>query len=199
VDSQDSGSYASTFVQTTVLSASQCVLVLHCVAVLALFLGGCDDAPGVPAPWKSDETTRVILTRDRLILSARPVEFQSISGVKVVGTISGVCLSLRGDIPLRDAQAMAEEFYSNMRTASVRAVVTVAAGQKVILAVPSQSWSEVGQIAKHNELAACVRGRPGDLPIGTSISSIEITAASRLEVEGVYWESTNVFDEAKPR
>jgi hypothetical protein len=94
---------------------------------------------------------------------------------------------------------MSTEFKSLLRGASVSGIVTTTTGQTVPLVKLSEAWSKNGRIEKHNELAACVHEpeRGQRLSAGAAITKVELTSSVPLEVRGVYWESSNAWDQGK--
>lgn len=176
------------------------VYIVTATAVLTLSLGGCDRMPDdFERLLRAEKTVVTVLAADPLTISSVPVRFEK--PLRVVGSMSSVCLSLRGDLRLSSAEMMTAEFKSLMRGASVKAFATTAKGQTVALSAPAETWSKEGRIAKHNELAACMRSNEGggELQSGISVSRVELSSDTPLEVRGVYWESTNAWDRAKRR
>ena len=173
-------------------------IVLVAIALLTLLLAGCDRIPDdLRRLLQSEETVVTVLAADPLTISSTPVRFEK--PLRVVGTISGVCLSLRGDVRPSSTETMAAEFKSLMSGATVKATATSTNGKTVVFHGPAETWWKEGRVAKNNELAACMRSIEGGekLPIGMSISRIEISSDKPLDVRGVYWESTNAWDRAR--
>jgi hypothetical protein len=168
-----------------------------CLAAIAAFLlNGCDFMSEEIGRFLrgGPKTTTVILAPNPLRLSSVPTRLEVGKPLEVVGTISAVCLSLRGDLPLVSAEAMSAEFTSQIQGASVTAFITTTSGKKLPLSKPYQSWSKEGKIARTNELAACMRGNSNELPAGTTVSSVEVSSSAPLDIGGVYWVSTNAWD-----
>jgi hypothetical protein len=145
------------------------------------------------------DTNVVVISTTPEKISSVPIRYQLRKPAEVVGTINGVCLSLRGDVPLRDAETMNAHFNSLMRGASITVIAMKSDGKQVVLDVQSQTWSKVGRVAKNDELSACIRASKDskDLPRGTLISEIAITSSADIDIGGVFWESTEVWDEAR--
>jgi hypothetical protein len=168
--------------------------------VLILLLAGCDRMPDdFQRLLRRHETVITVLAAKPLTISSLPARFEK--PLRVVGTMSGVCLSLRGDVTLSSADTMTAEFKSLMGGATVEATATTTDGKAVACYTPTETWWAEGRIEKKNELAACMRSIEGGekLPIGMSITRMEISSDKPLEVRGVYWESTNAWDRAKLR
>jgi hypothetical protein len=145
------------------------------------------------------DETAVVISPAPLRVSQSPTNFELREPVKVVGSIAQVCLPLRNNFPLGPAEAMNTEFNSLMRGGALTAVVTTTAGQSVKLSKVSQSWSKNGKIEGSDELAACLytEGRSQALPVGTAISKVQVASTTPLDVRGIYWVSSNAWDQSK--
>ena len=173
---------------------------LATVLLLTLTVSGCDRLfDELSRLLWGVETTVTVISPTPVKVSSSPVRFELAEPARVVGTISQLCLSLRGDFPLAPPEAMSAEFKSLLRGASVNAVVTTTTGQTVPLVKLSQAWSKNGRIEKHNELAACAHEpeRGQRLSAGLAIAKVELASTVPLDVRGVYWESSNAWDQGK--
>jgi hypothetical protein len=173
----------------------------YATIVVSLLVSGCDQVSDGVARIVSGgaKTTVVILAPAPLQISPSPLRLDPGKPLEVVGTIAGVCLSLRGDLPMGTADVMNAEFASHMKGIAVTAQVTTPSGKKVALGKPYQSWSKDGKVVKDQELAACMRANSNDLPVGAKVATIEISSSAPLDVRGVYWQSTNAFDKPGKR
>lgn len=168
--------------------------------VSLVLIAGCDRSlDDIGSELRPSEETVSIVAPNPVTISDLPSQFIPKEPLRVVGTTSGLCVSLRGDMPTTSSDAMAREFNVLMNGAQLRASVTSITGKKVVLGPAAESWSKQGKIEKAGELAACMRPMGGDdgLPIGALIASVELTSTRPLNVRGVYWESTNAWDKAK--
>ena len=104
-----------------------------------------------------------------------------------------VCISFRGNFPLRHAD---QEFDRIMQGVEFNATVHTDAGSEVELSNPMRAWSKYGELEKKDELAACLHlnCKKEKLSIGTIITAIDIAANKPINVQGIYWNSTNRWD-----
>jgi hypothetical protein len=110
--------------------------------------------------------------------------------MKVLGEWSSLCFVLRGDTPLRDTNVMDRIFGEAMGRAQVKVQLTLADGNTVALGPPMQAWSLEGKVLPSSELSACAGTLcKANLPVGSVVSKIEVSADVPLTVQGIYWSS----------
>jgi hypothetical protein len=172
---------------------------LATVVISTLLIGGCDRLTDLSRLIWGVEETVIVISPTPIKVSASPTRFELREPVKVVGSIAQLCFPLRADFPLGPTEVMNAEFKSLMREAQLTAVVTTTAGKAVTLEKVSQSWSKNGKVEKRDELSACVyeQQKGQALPVGTAISKVEVKATAPLDVRGVFWVSSNAWDQGK--
>ena len=165
--------------------------------VISLFLCGCGKELDKFISFLSGEkTNEVILTDKPIELTDKAIVFEPKKPAKVVGEEAAVCLALRGDIPLGPQQKMDSEFKSFMNNADVFVDADTPNGKSFKFCTPMQSWSKYGHILPDDELSACMRVKCGEeVPKGTEFVKFSITTSKPITVKGIYWESTNAWDD----
>jgi hypothetical protein len=119
--------------------------------------------------------------------------------MKVLGEWSGLCLSLRGAVPLQDSKVMDQIFAEAMAKAKVKVELTLSNGTRVGLRQPLQAWSLQGKVVDRHELSACARAPCGvKLPVGLQVSKVDISSDLPLSVQGIYWQSETDLPKPPP-
>lgn len=166
-------------------------------SVLALMLSGCGKAPNdVLSAFFGKKYNVVIITDKVTKLTPKELEFDLKKPAKVVGKDAAVCVVLRGNYPLRHQSEMDSEFNSLMKGVKLFASVYSESGKSLNLVNPMQSWSKYGHVIANDEFSACMRVDCGkNIPVGTQFKKISIFSSAPISVKGIYWESTNEWDD----
>ena len=172
---------------------------MHRLALVlpALLLSGCDLNPEkVIDLLMGRETNTVVLVKQPMLLNPEVSILTSQEPMKVLGEWTSLCLSLRGGIPMQDAKEMDRVFEEAMHNTRVKVYLTLSNGNRVALRPPLQAWSMRGKVVEHDELSACASTPcKAELPVGTQVTKVEISADRPLQVQGIFWESERGVNE----
>ena len=163
------------------------------VAIFLVFLlSGCEDPLYDLLDLLSGvRTEQVVLLDQPMTITEREIIILS-NAVKTVGDSSSVCLVLSGDVEGADSESA---FSRLVNGASVIVIAASETGEKNEFSRVSKSWALKGTIARSKEVSLCLLSPCGeDVPIGSEFTSLEILSSKKLDVIGVYWESTNRWD-----
>lgn len=144
------------------------------------------------------ETTTVVLVDKPIIVTPLGLTLTNNKEIKVIGVYSVVCLVLENNIQSASRDMMDNQFQHYMQGATVNVTVTTNTNESFALPNLGQSWDMYGKIFEKNELSACFSNScDGQPSVGSEITEIAINSFSPLPIKGIYWESTNRFDEQK--
>ena len=175
-------------------------MVMRLLPILLLtLLCGCGDAAFKLLDRLFGKKTNVVILADTPIsLGQSEVTFKAHGDAIVVGQHSAVCVVLAGNIPLQNVDVMDAEYERLLGGVEFTATVETTSGESYELCQVNQTWSRSGRVVERDELSACARLHCSSpvIETGTAINSISINANGSLVVEGIFWESTNAWDEA---
>ncbi len=142
------------------------------------------------------QKNEVVVLTDKITEISKSEKIYELSQpATVVGEEAAICLSLRGDFPLRHQPEMDAEFQRLMKGVEVFAQASSSDGKVLNFSNPMQSWSKYGNVLPEDELSACMRVKCGDeIPVGTKIKKIIVHSSAPISVWGIYWESSNAWD-----
>jgi len=167
------------------------------LVLAALLLGGCEPVAEKLANSLFDrERSSVVLASQPMLLKPEALVLSPKEPLKVLGEWTSLCLSLRGSTPLKNSQEMERVFEDAMDKTKVVVHLTLSNGNRIALRPPLQAWSARGKIVQQDELSACASTPcKSDLPAGSLVSKIEISADKPLNVQGIFWESERGVNE----
>ena len=136
------------------------------------------------------ESKVVVLAQNPVVLKNQILNLTPKEPLEVLGDWTSICFSLRGDVPLQDNKKMEQLISDAMQGAQVKVSLVLSTGERVVLHPPMQAWSMYGNILEKNELSVC-SSTPckSNLPVGTVVSKVEVTADPPLRAMGIYWKS----------
>ena len=160
-----------------------------------LLLFGCDFDPKNLMPPQSKKNV-IIVSNTPVTLTPKHRHFVFSEPGEVVGTSAAICFSLRDNFPLVKSDDMETEVYKFMKGISINSTAITTEDEKIRFTRPMRAWSKYGVILENDELAACLNSEDceSNIPIGTKIKEIIISSTEKLEIQGIYWESTNAYD-----
>ncbi len=145
------------------------------------------------------KTTNIIVLADQpLMIGATQIVLPA-ADARVVGKDTSVCFLLRGNVPSKQMMKLGDELDAVVQDAGVSVSILSNTGQRTALLSHGQAWSMYGVILPEDELSICFSVRCGtaSLPIGTEVVDVTLSATNPLQVFGVYWQSTDTFDQLK--
>lgn len=126
------------------------------------------------------------------------VSFRSKEPMKVLGDTAGICLVLKTGIEPTSWPIMEEHYKDALGEATLSGTIKVSDGKSFELGRLGQAWREFGVVADRNEFSACLSCACGPRPqVGSEISEVTLRSSSPVHVKGIYWESTNAFDNVR--
>jgi hypothetical protein len=169
----------------------------HLLLLLVLFLASCDQrADQLLDKISGHETQTVVLAKIPTIIESAGLTLRSEVPLKIIGNSSHLCLVLKSGIPLAPQPVMEKLFREGMQGATVTATLQMKDGKKFSLAQPGQAWKKFGQVTSEEEISACFSCACGPRPaVGAEVSEITVKSSPTIKVLGIYWESTNAFDQ----
>lgn len=142
------------------------------------------------------ETNFVLLGKEPILLNSNGISLHSAEPMLVVGESSSLCLVLKTGVPLAPQPTMDKLYESALHGATVTASLTMKNGETFTISQPGEAWNKYGHISSGEELSACLSCACGPKPaIGSQVAEVSIKSSEPLNVLGVYWESTNAFDQ----
>ena len=164
------------------------------IPVFALF--GCDRVMDLFDWLEGTKTNIFVLSNVPVMIGKKYSSFKIQGEAIVVGSKASICFVLRGNFPLAASDVMEQEYDKYLKGKNITALIHTENDSKIEVDKPYQSWSKYGVIEKNDELAACINFKCASekLTIGTKIKSIDISASSSVNVKGIYWTSTNRWD-----
>jgi hypothetical protein len=143
------------------------------------------------------ETQTVVLAAQPTTLGPDGLVLTSNEPMKVMGDVASVCLILKSGIALAPQSVMEKHFKDALDGAQLSATLTLKTGQTFQSSSVAQSWSKFGEVTSAEEISACISCACGPQPpVGAEISKLVVKASSPIRVLGIYWESTNAYDQA---
>ena len=164
------------------------------IPIFALF--GCDRVMDVFDWLEGTKTNVYVMTNKPISIGKKYISFNTQGDAVVVGSKASICFVLRGNFPLAASDVMEQEYDKYLKGKNITALIQTEKNSKIEVDKPYQSWSKYGVIEKNDELAACINFKCASekLTVGTKIKSIDISASSPIKVKGIYWTSTNRWD-----
>jgi hypothetical protein len=171
---------------------------MRCVLLLGLTLiTGCDQRiDRVFEALTGRETQTVVLAAEPTTVGPDGLVLTSNEPMKVIGDVAGVCLVLKSGTELAPQPVMEKHFQEALHGAKLSATLTLKTGQTFQSSSVAQSWAQHGNVTSSAEIAACISCACGPKPpVGAEISNLVVKSSSPLRVLGIYWESTNAYDQ----
>lgn len=141
------------------------------------------------------ESQTVVLAGSPLTIGPEGVSFTSKEPMKVLGNSVGICLVFESGVELTSWSIMDEHYKAAFGEATLSGTIKVSDGKSFDLGRPGQAWREFGVVTDRKEFSACLSCACGPRPqVGAEISEVTLRSSSPVQVKGVYWESTNAFD-----
>ena len=167
------------------------------VAISFALLSGCDQQMGeLMDALAGTETNTVVLMNEPVVIDSSGLTLGGTDPMKVVGETSSLCLVLTSGVPLGPRTEMDRQFQKAMQGAVIDATVTTRAGESFDLTRTGQAWSKYGEVLAGDELSACLSCGCGRSPrVGSEIAEIVVRSSPQLEVQGIYWKSTDAYDQ----
>jgi hypothetical protein len=166
------------------------------VLILLLFLTGCGQRlDQLFDTLTGNKSQKVVLAGSPTTIDAESVSFRSKEPMKVLGEVAGVCLVLKSGIALASQPIMDKHFTEALGDAALSGSIKLVGGQSFDLGSVGQSWDKYGVVTDSEEIAACLSCACGPKPaVGSEISEVVLRSSSPVRVLGIYWESTDAYD-----
>jgi hypothetical protein len=167
------------------------------MSLSTLLLLGCEGQPfSILDAITGKKTQTVILVDTPTTVGETEQSYSAPEPMTVVGESVSVCMVLRTSTPLAAQPTMDRLFSESMGSSVVEASLSTSSGELFLMDKPMQAWQKAGVITSTEELMACASCACGPTPeIGTEIKSVSLAASPPLDVLGIYWESTNRWDD----
>ena len=159
---------------------------------MSLMLLGCDGEHFLDL-LAGHKTETVVLAKDPVVLGTTPLVFRNPRPMKVVGDEAQVCLALRGNVSSVDDPSLKQA----LNGAKIDISVKLTSGTNLQLDQLMPSWRRWGRVLKSGEYSGCASVCCEDkskLPKGSEVSEVRIVSTRPVRVQGIFWESTNAFD-----
>ena len=138
-----------------------------------------------------------VLARNPVVLGTTPLVLRNPRPMKVIGDQAMVCLVLRGDVSDRDG-GNDQLLKQALAGATIDISIKLNSGTRLQLSEPMPAWRRAGRVLKSGEYSGCASLCCEDktkLPKGSEVSEVRIVSTKSVKVQGIFWESTNAFDD----
>jgi hypothetical protein len=169
------------------------------LSLLSALLMGCN-SHNVFDALAGKEYEVMVLAKDPVVIDKKPLTLHADRPMKVVGNTSMICFALRDEVSSRDATD--ELFNRAMNGTKLDVSIKLTSGDTLQFFEPMQSWRREGRILKSGEFSGCAYPCCPDkakLLKGDEVTEVRIVASKPLEVRGIFWESTNSFDNLRKK
>ena len=144
----------------------------------------------------------VVLAPGPLAIGPAELSLTAAEPMRVVGETAGVCVVLKSGVSLAPQSVMDKVFLESLKGASLTVSFAMQGGRKFTLPATAQDWNKYGVVAPEelsacSSCACCNGGCTGLFPLGAQVAEVSIKSSAPLTALGVYWYSTNAFDQIK--
>jgi hypothetical protein len=165
------------------------------IFILSVFLAGCGQRlDQLLDKLAGNHSQTVVLAGSPTTIDSESVSFRSKESMKVLGEVAGVCVVLTSGVAMEAQPIMDQRFNDALGGAALSGTVRVS-DHSFDLGRVGQSWRKYGVVTDAEEMAACLSCACGPKPpVGSEIAEVVLRASSPVRVLGIYWESTDAFD-----
>jgi hypothetical protein len=167
--------------------------------LVVLVIAGCDQrVDQLLEKLAGYETNTVVLVKGPTVVGSTGLILRSAQPMKVVGDSSSLCLVLKSGVSLGPQVVMNKLFEESLRGADVTALLRMKSGKTIRLSKPGQAWDKYGHVTSSEEQSACFSCACGVQPtVGDEVAEATVNSTPPIKILGIYWESTNAFDQLK--
>jgi hypothetical protein len=143
----------------------------------------------------------VVLAKSPLVLDKTPLVLRGDRPMQVIGDDAMLCLVLQDNVSSRDSGSD-ELFKKSMNGTTVDIRIKLKSGTELQFHEPMPSWRQEGRILESGEFSACASACCEDkrkLSKGSEATEVRIVSSKPLKVRGIFWESTNAFDNLREK
>jgi len=144
-------------------------------------------------------TTKIIVLSDEPInldMSGRTLEFPGER--QLVGKTNVLCVVLSETSDFSDTINRQRQYQRILSGTTLIGVIVVNDNNEVQLSPSSYAWHREGYILEANELSSCMAVPSDDqYEVGDTVSSAVISSSKNIKVLGIYWRSTNKYDDKR--
>lgn len=141
------------------------------------------------------ESTRIILQDSPIEIDQDAERFYFPDQSRILGSSSFLCVVIAQVSDSHDSEARRVIHDAFLDGLKLHASAFVSSGRQLNLSDPAYSWSLSGRILEGSEISSCLHLVESREVIGDDVEYVDIQASRRITVLGLYWESTNAYDD----